>query len=174
MKRRQLKIILLLALVALCTSCDLSTKWLASRHLQYSLPIPIIDNWLELRYTENEAIAFSLFHSVPSGIRSWIIYGLSTMAFIFLIFLIWESRRNSFWWLLALMLILAGALGNLSERILRGYVIDFIHFHYYDRFSWPVFNVADILISTGGILLAILMLRKSVRQSEPMADEVQS
>lgn len=64
------------------------------------------------------------------------------------------------WWLVALMLILSGAIGNLSERIFRGYVIDFIHLHYYDRFSWPIFNVADILITCGGILLAILMLRK--------------
>jgi signal peptidase II len=172
MNRRQLKIMLLLTLVVLCTGCDLSTKWLASRHLQYSLPIPIIDNWLELRYTENEAIAFSLFHSMPAGIRSWIIYSLSTMAFIFLIILIWESRRNSIWWLVALMLVLSGALGNLSERILRGYVIDFIHFHYYDRFSWPVFNMADIFISTGGIVLAILMLRKSRNQPEATAHEV--
>lgn len=161
MMRQRLKILFLLSLVILCTSCDLSTKWLANRHLQYAAPVTIIENWLELRYTENEAIAFSMFHSIQPNLRSWIIYSLSILAFAFLIMLIWQVRRNSIWWLVALMLILSGAVGNLTERIFRGFVIDFIHVHYYERFSWPVFNVADILITCGGISLAILMFRKT-------------
>ena len=48
--------------------------------------------------------------------------------------------------------VLAGALGNLYDRIYYGYVIDFIEF-YYEDFSWPIFNVADIAISIGIILL---------------------
>ena len=157
---------LLLLLVIFCTSCDLSTKWLASRHLQYSAPIQIIPNWLELRYTENNAIAFSMLGSVHSHIRKWIIYCLSGVAMTFLLVIIYQVRNDSIVWLASLMLILSGALGNLSERVVRGYVIDFIHFHYYDRFSWPVFNVADIFITCGCILLAILMLKKSPKQSE--------
>jgi signal peptidase II len=166
MSHQKLKILLLLSLVSICTGCDLSTKWLASRHLQYSTPIPIVNNFIELRYTENEAIAFSMLHSIHPNTRKWIIYCLSGVAFAFLLILIWQVRKDSIWWLVALMLILSGALGNLSERIIKGYVIDFIHLHYYDRFSWPIFNVADILITCGGILLAILMLRKSPKLSK--------
>ena len=161
MGRRYVKIALLFTLVALCTSCDLSTKWLASRHLQYAAPIPIIQNWLELRYTENDAIAFSMLHSVRPDIRKLIIYPLTSIALVFLIILIWQMRHESFWGLAALMLILSGAIGNLSERIVRGYVIDFIRLHYHDVWSWPIFNVADILITCGGILLAIRMFKKS-------------
>jgi len=166
MKLSQLKIVLLLALVVICTSCDLTTKWLAAQHLQWAKPVTIVPNLLELRYTQNEAIAFSLLHSINSGTRKWIIYSLSSFALIFLVLLIWEVRKNSFLGLTALMLILSGAIGNLSERIFRGYVIDFIHLHYYDRFSWPIFNVADILITCGGILLAILMIRKQHQPSK--------
>jgi len=165
MKYNRSKILLLLSIVIICTSCDLSIKWLAARHLQWSAPITIINNFVELRYTENEAIAFSMLHSVHHSTRKWIIYSLSGFALIFLILLIWQVRKDSMWWLVALMLILSGALGNLSERIMHGYVIDFIHLHYYDRFSWPIFNVADILITCGGILLAVLMLRKSPKRS---------
>lgn len=166
MNRKQLQIVFLLLLVIICTSCDLTTKWLANQHLQYSDPINIIRNVVELRYTENEAIAFSMLHSVQPDIRKWIIYLSSFCALIFLLILIWQVRHDSIWWQVALMLILSGALGNLSERLARGYVIDFIHLHYYDRFSWPIFNVADILITSGGILLAILILGKSPRRAE--------
>ena len=166
MAKQYIKILILVALVIGCTSCDLTTKWLASKHLQYAEPIAIVNNVIELRYTENEAIAFSMLHSVQSGTRKWIIYSLSSVALTFLLILIWQVRKDSVWWLVALMLILSGALGNLSERIMRGYVIDFIHLHYYDRFSWPIFNVADILITLGGIFLALLMLRKSPARAE--------
>ncbi len=165
MNYRRSKIVFLVLLVIIGISCDLSTKWLANRFLQYSLPITIVNNLVELRYTENEAIAFSMLQAVHSNTRKWIIYCLSTLALTFLIVLIWQMRNDSIWWLVALMLILSGALGNLSERIIRGYVIDFIHLHYYDRFSWPIFNVADILITCGGILLAILMLRTTPKPS---------
>jgi signal peptidase II len=160
MQYKRSKILLLLSIVIICTSCDLATKWLAARYLQWS-PVTIVNNLVELRYTENEAIAFSMLHSVHAGTRKWIIYSLSGVALAFLILLIWQVRKDSMWWLVALMLILSGALGNLSERIFRGYVIDFIHLHYYNSFSWPIFNVADIFITCGGILLAILMLRKT-------------
>lgn len=161
MKYNRSKILTLLLIVIICTSCDLVTKLLAARYLQWSAPVTIVNNLVELRYTENEAIAFSMLHSVHAGTRKWIIYSLSGVALAFLILLIWQVRKDSMWWLVALMLILSGALGNLSERIFRGYVIDFIHLHYRNSFSWPIFNVADIFITCGGIFLAILMLRKN-------------
>ena len=166
MKYNRSKILLLLSIVIVFTSCDLATKWLAARHLKWSPPKTIINHIAEFRYTENEAIAFSMLGSVHPGTRKWIIYSLSGVALIFLILLIWQVRKDSIWWLIALMLILSGAIGNLSERIMRGYVIDFIHLHYYYRFSWPIFNVADILITCGGIFLAILMLRKNPKAIE--------
>jgi signal peptidase II len=156
---------MLVSLVVICTSCDLLTKWLANQHLQHSRPVTIISNFAELHYTENEAIAFSLLHSVHPSTRKWIIYSLSSVAFLFIMLFIWQVRKDSIWWLVALMLILSGAIGNLSERIARGFVIDFIHLHYYDHFSWPIFNLADIFITGGGFMLAILMLRQSPKLS---------
>jgi len=182
MKYNRAKILLLLSIVITCTSCDLFTKWLAARHLKWSPPKTIINHLVELRYTENEAIAFSMLGSIHPGTRKWLIYSLSGVALIFLVLLIWQVRKDSIWWLIALMLIFSGAIGNLAERalmlifsgaignlaerVMRGYVIDFIHIHYYDRFSWPIFNVADILITCGGIFLAILMLRKNPQAVE--------
>ncbi len=161
MSRRNLKILSLTLLVILCTSCDLTTKLIAKNQLKHAAPISIVNNYLELRYTENTAIAFSMLHSIEPNLRQWIIYSLSLVAISFLSILIWKVRNESFLWLLSLMLVLSGAIGNLTERAVRGYVIDFLHLHYYDKWSWPIFNVADILITCGAILLGILMLRKS-------------
>jgi len=159
--QRNFKYFILSILVILCASFDLSTKWLAKQYLHQAQPIQIVENYLELRYTENTAIAFSMLHSVEPGLRKWIIYTLSSIAIVFLLVIIWKIRRQSFLGMVSLMFILSGAIGNISERIVRGYVIDFIHLHYYDKFSWPVFNVADILITCGAILLGLLMLKKS-------------
>ncbi|MCI0495172.1 signal peptidase II, partial [candidate division KSB1 bacterium] len=104
--------------------------------------------------------------SVRPDIRKWIIYPLTLIALAFLITLIWQMRHDSIWWLAALMLILSGAIGNLSERVMRGFVVDFIHLHYYDTWSWPIFNVADILITCGGILLAFRMFKKTSSKSD--------
>lgn len=164
--RMKLKCIVLVLFVFICSSGDLYTKWLAKKHLEYTPPKTIISNFLELRYTENTAIAFSLLHTVDHGVRKWIIYSLSFVAIFFLGILIWTVRNDSLLWLTSLMLILSGAMGNIIERIFRGYVIDFIHAHYYSQWSWPVFNVADILITCGAILLAILMLKKSPLSTE--------
>jgi signal peptidase II len=163
---RNLKILLLALLVIFCTSCDLTTKWIAQNQLKHSAPVSVVNNYLELRYTENTAIAFSMLSSIEPDIRQWIIYSLSLVAITFLCVLIWKVRNDSMFWLFSLMLVLSGAIGNLSERLMRGYVIDFIHLHYYDKWSWPIFNVADILITCGAILLGILMLKASPEEDE--------
>ncbi|OQX88697.1 signal peptidase II [candidate division KSB1 bacterium 4484_87] len=164
--RRKLRIFILAVLVLACSSCDLATKWLAKSFLHHAAPIQIIKNYIELRYTENTAIAFSMLQSIDDGLRLWIIYSLSSVAMGFLIYLIWKFRKGTFLPLIALMLILSGAIGNISERIMRGYVIDFIHLHYFDKFSWPVFNVADILITIGAVLLGLFMLKYNDETSE--------
>lgn len=155
------KIILLLLILIVSMSCDLTTKWLAKRHLEYISPIQIVPNFIELRYTENDAIAFSMLKSIPLPYRNIIIYTTSLIAFIILGIITYQSRKESILWLSALVLILAGAIGNILDRVLNGYVVDFIHLHYADKFSWPIFNVADITITVGAFILAILMLHKS-------------
>ncbi|OQX96559.1 signal peptidase II [candidate division KSB1 bacterium 4572_119] len=167
----RIKFVLLGLLVLICTSCDLSTKVLAKKHLDQAPPVSIVGNYLELRYTENTAIAFSMLSSIEPTTRKWIIYSLSMVALTFLIILIWKVRHDSVLWLVSLMLILSGALGNIFERVFRGYVIDFIHLHYFDIWSWPIFNVADILITCGAILMGILMLFTSPNKQEELITE---
>ena len=68
----------------------------------------------------------------------------------------------------ALLLVLGGVVGNSIDRIWRGAVVDFFDFHWYDKFRWPVFNVADIAICIGvGLFVFSTLLRPSGKKEEP-------
>ena len=80
--------------------------------------------------------------------------GVSLLAAIGLVLWIWLQRDESFYTLLPLVLVLAGAIGNGIDRVRFGFVVDFISL-YYERWSWPTFNVADLVISLGVFLLIL-------------------
>ena len=143
---------LLLILMAGCQA-DLRTKSWASKNLKNQHGISIIPEFFELHYVENDAIAFSLLHSLDKKIRLPLIFTLSIGATVILLFLLWMWRHHSFKELFPLMLVLGGALGNITDRFMNHYVIDFICFHYKNRFDLPIFNVADILVFCGISLL---------------------
>jgi signal peptidase II len=107
---------------------------------------------LELCYAENRDVAFNLLRWVPEKAR-W--YGLLVLGAIALAALIVAmARAQRPWTRAALILVTAGALGNYFDRILRGYVVDFIHFTH-----WPIFNVADAYVVAGAAVLAVMAWR---------------
>lgn len=81
------------------------------------------------------------------------------------LFFAWAVRLRRALPLLAAALILGGAVGNLFDRVRLGYVVDFVHWHYQDRFSWPIFNVADVWIFLGGVLLLASLWRHEPREA---------
>ena len=146
--------LLLGALLLAGCRADQATKTWAHGTFQ-DRPITVVPQVLELRYAENRAIAFSMLRGIPEDIRSPLIFGLTSVALAALLSIFWTMRRQSAAKLIPLSLILAGALGNLQDRWSRGYVIDFVHVHWRDQWSFPVFNVADSLITIGAALLFI-------------------
>jgi signal peptidase II len=133
---------------------DQATKAWARGTFQ-DTPVTVLPQVLELRYAENRAIAFSMFHQLPDRSRIPLVFGLSGLAFLALVSLIWRMRRQGAARLFPLVLILAGALGNLQDRLSNGYVVDFVHVHWRDRWSFAIFNLADSLITVGTALLLI-------------------
>jgi signal peptidase II len=128
-------------------------------------PVTVLPQVLELRYAENRAIAFSMFHQLPDRARVPLVLGLSGLAFLVLMSLIWRMRRQGAARLFPLVLILAGALGNLQDRLSHGYVIDFVHVLWRDRWSFPIFNLADSLITVGAALLLIEFLFRDEKET---------
>lgn len=131
---------------------DQYTKRLATLHLKGRPPIVLIDRILEFSYLENTGAAFSSF----SGMQTFLIV-LTTLVIIVLAwrYFTLPAGERFIWIRLCLLFILSGAVGNLIDRLLRRYVVDFI---YFVPINFPKFNVADIYITAGVVVLAALML----------------
>jgi len=122
-----------------------------------SLPLydskPVIGGFFDLVHTRNTGIAFSLFADSGPFVKDVLIPLFSIVAVSTVLYLLWKSGPLSRRMRLALVLILAGAAGNLYDRFVYGYVVDFLDV-YVGAYHWPAFNVADSCITIGvGILL---------------------
>ena len=104
----------------------------------------------------NTGAAFS-FLAGASGWQRWFFVGLGAAAAVFIVWML-RSHGGQRLFSSALALILGGALGNVVDRLLHGYVVDFIHV-YWHQHQWPDFNVADSAITIGVALLVIDILR---------------
>jgi len=135
-------------------SLDLKTKDLVKASLQ-DHSITIIKNYFDFSYVENPAVAFGVLLNLSKNIRMPIIFLLTISATLFGFYVIWKIRNNKFRLLLPFFIIIGGAYGNIIDRMLNGYVTDFFHLHYYYKYSFYVFNVADVLINIGIILIII-------------------
>lgn len=129
----------------------------------------VSESFLRLHYTENKGAAFSMFRDLPPHIRGPLFHlvTLGAVAFILVYFRKLDARDPAQRWALwGLPLVLGGALGNYLDRLSRGFVIDFIQAHWFDRAYWPSFNIADAAICVGvGMLLLDGFIRKEPRAS---------
>lgn len=133
---------------------DQYTKYLAIHHLKGNSSIPLLPGVLELKYLENTGIAFGLFQGNTNIFLFFYIFIFAATLYYFV-----RLPKNKYYLpILSVLLILAGGgLGNSADRLLRGYVVDFIYFSIID---FPIFNVADIFIVTGCIFLVLLICFK--------------
>lgn len=130
--------------------CDHATKHQAAASLGDGRVQPVVGGVLELRYAENEGIGFNLERVLPEPARLPVIF-IVDGAITLLILALWYRRRGPLSAETAAYAILAaGAAGNLIDRIARGFVVDFIHLR-----GWPIFNVADMCLVAGVVLLLL-------------------
>jgi signal peptidase II len=138
----------LYATAGVAFALDRLTKLWAETVLAERAPIEVIPGVLSFNYTTNSGGAFGLGRSAP-----WVFGGATVMVSLVIVFVSFRLDRRPL--AIALGLILGGALGNLTDRVLNGpglsgFVTDFIDLHF-----WPVFNLADSAIVIGAIVLAI-------------------
>ncbi|MCX2525476.1 signal peptidase II [Larsenimonas rhizosphaerae] len=149
---------LLLALVVVVL--DLGTKLLVTQTLAYGRPVEVLPVF-NLMLLHNTGAAFS-FLADHDGWQRWLFAAIATGAVTGLVIWLKRLRRGEVMMAASLALIMGGAVGNLYDRVVLGYVVDFLSFHW-DNWYFPAFNLADTAICLGaaGMILDALFGAKN-------------
>lgn len=131
---------------------DQSTKAWAVRALRFGNDRTIINGFFDLVYAQNDGIAFGQLQEGGS-LGRWIFIALAVAAALAVFYYFLRTPRDDDRVLGACALLLAGIVGNLTDRARLGYVVDFIDIHV-RSYHWPTFNIADASITIGALLLA--------------------
>jgi signal peptidase II len=131
---------------------DQLTKFAASDYLTRHGDVPLT-SFLNFSLVHNTGAAFG-FLSSASGWQNIFFIVVASIACVVILWMIWRHDAKDILLASGLTLILGGAAGNLTDRLLYGYVIDFVDV-YYRGWHWPAFNVADSAITVGAVLLAV-------------------
>ena len=140
--------VLLTAFAAAIAIADQLTKALAQQYLT-GTTITLIPGWLQLHYITNDGMALSLFRG-----GRWMFVVLTAVYLALVVYAVAKKLIHKRFELWCLAAITGGAIGNLIDRVIHHYVIDFF---YFSLINFPVFNVADIYVTLSAIALIIVM-----------------
>ena len=140
-------------------SLDQITKYLVVRHLPPFSRVNVIPGFFTITHIHNRGAIFGFLSQSGSQTVYYLLLLASVFALFLVIYYFFKSSPDEKFLELSLSLILAGALGNLVDRIGRGYVIDFMDFHF-NQWHWPSFNIADSCVSLGALLLIFILFFK--------------
>lgn len=148
-----------LALILGLAVLDQATKAVIAGAVELYRVIPVIPGFFNITHIHNSGAIFGILSGSGKLPVFLLLTGASLFALGFVVTYFVKTPTADRLTKAALALILAGALGNLTDRLLRGYVIDFLDFHV-GRHHWPFFNVADSCITVGALLLVVIFFRR--------------
>lgn len=163
----KLKYIILISLTPLIIIVDQLTKLYIDRSMKLYQSIPVIDGMFSITYLRNRGAAFSFLSDASWRLPFFILATVIALVAIMIAFR--KLRDDQQLAAVSLTMILAGAVGNLIDRVRMGEVIDFLDV-YWKSHHWPAFNVADSAICVGVALLALDMFREESRMKGREAD----
>lgn len=134
---------------------DLVSKMVVIKYMNLNQSISVVGDFLNLTYVRNTGAAWSILDD-----NSYVVLGISIIIIIGIILFISKNKVTKMYEKLAYALILGGAIGNFVNRVIFGYVIDFIDIRIF-RYDYPIFNLADIFIVLGVIVLVIVSWREN-------------
>lgn len=144
---------MMILLIVIFLGIDIVSKLLVSKIFKVNESIVIIKDFFNITYVRNTGAAWSIL----SGFRIGLVI-VSLVIIGFIVYYVYKNKISSMMEKIGYSMILGGALGNLLDRIIYGYVIDFLDFKIFG-YDYPIFNIADSLIFIGVLLLIIHMWR---------------
>jgi signal peptidase II len=154
-KRNAPYFVLLAALLAL----DQATKALVARTVELYQTITVIPGFFNITRIHNRGAIFGTFSQTDNTLVFVLLTAASLAALVLVVTYFFKTPAEDKLMKVSLTLIMAGALGNLFDRFVRGHVIDFIDFHIRDA-HWPFFNAADSCITIGACLMLVILFRR--------------
>jgi signal peptidase II len=141
-----------LAVALVVLIADQFTKVLIVGYYKLGDVMPVT-SFFDIVRAHNTGMAFSILRDA-SGWQRWFLAGVAVAATVFIIYLL-KKHAGQRLFCFALACILGGAIGNLVDRLLHGYVVDFLQVHWENRWYFPAFNIADTAITIGAIGLIL-------------------
>lgn len=148
---------------------DQLTKFLVARSLALYQVVEVIPGFFNLTRVHNRGAIFGFLGNSGSSLALVVLNVGALLAFAVVTYYFLKTPSEMFLTRISFALIISGAMGNILDRILRGYVIDFLDF-YVGRFHWPFFNLADSCITVGAALLVFNLFR-SQKKCSPSSSE---
>ena len=138
-----------LVIAGLVVVIDQVIKYFVAMYLPQAGVVTAIPHLLDLNYVENPGVAFGMFENMR-----WIFVALNSVIIVVLLYIIIFKKIKSKMFLISSALIIGGGIGNLIDRVLYGYVIDYLQLSFFS----PVCNFADYAVTVGTVLLVIYLL----------------
>lgn len=148
------KYLILFSLSGLIVALDQLTKNLAYLNVSPGEEIPLLGGWLKLVRSHNSGFAFGLIGRAPDSLRDVFFVGIPVFALVLIVLIFIKLQEEENLTSVALTTLLAGAIGNLIDRVQYGYVIDFLEVSV-GWFRIPPFNLADCSIVVGVFLMCV-------------------
>ncbi len=158
------------ALFAGILIADRITKVLAERSLSMGNPVEVIPGFFQLTLVHNTGMAFGMLGGVSFPGKAWLLTAVSVGLLGAIVWFAWRSGPLSTMTTVGIAAMLSGAIGNILDRLLYGYVVDFLDV-YIRSAHWPAFNIADAMICTGVGLLVLESIRDLRQESAGAGQE---
>ncbi|MGZ3770165.1 MAG: signal peptidase II [Bdellovibrio sp.] len=161
------KYIWLVLVSGLLVTLDQLVKAYIHTHFHLGESVSVIPNFFNLTYVRNFGAAFGFLAESHPSFREFFFLSMPPIALVIILAILRGVKETDTKQIIALSSIFGGAIGNYIDRIRFRYVIDFLDFHLYNRWSWPAFNIADMAIVGGvGLLLLLMFVENNKKEKE--------
>jgi signal peptidase II len=151
------KYLLFTALAGAIIALDQWTKLMIYTKFALGESITVLENYFNITFVRNFGAAFGFLANSHPEFRTYFFLAIPPLAMLLVLGILRGVPMKDRLQTIALSLIFGGAIGNYIDRLRFGFVVDFLDFHYQNRWSWPAFNIADMAIVCGIAILALLI-----------------